>query len=119
MIRAADHPSVRPMLDFFHFLSGLSKTEDLELLEPGELRHAHFQDVADVPRELIDNSSRLIPGDGIAPVVPTLRTLAGKGYAGALSVELFRPEYVNGDPYEVASEIRGKCEAVIREAGVA
>lgn len=117
-IRAAGHPSVRPMLDFFHFFSGLSKTEDLDLLETGELAHAHFQDVADVPRELIDNSSRLIPGDGIAPVVATLRRLAAKGYAGALSVELFRAEYVNGDPYAVASEIRRKCEAVMRQAGV-
>ena len=119
MIRAADHPSVRPMLDFFHFFSGLSKTEDLELLRPGELAHAHFQDLADVPRELVDNSSRLIPGDGIAPVASTLRALAEKGYSGALSVELFRAEYVNGDPYEVATEIRRKCEAVMREAGVA
>ena len=119
MIRAADHPSVRPMLDFFHFFSGLSKTEDLDLIRPDELAHAHFQDLADVPRELVDNSSRLIPGDGIAPVVATLRTLAQKGYAGALSVELFRAEYVNGDPYAVASEIRRKCEAVMAEAGVA
>jgi sugar phosphate isomerase/epimerase len=119
MIRAAAHANVRPMLDFFHFFSGLSKTEDLALLRPGELAHAHFQDLADVPRELVDNSSRLIPGDGIAPVVPTLRTLASQGYSGALSVELFREEYVNGDPYEVASEIRRKCEAVMREAGVA
>jgi sugar phosphate isomerase/epimerase len=119
MIRAASHPNVRPMLDFFHFFSGLSKTEDLELLEPGELAHAHFQDLLEGPRELITNDSRLIPGDGIAPVVPTLRALAERGYSGALSVELFRAEYVNGDPYAVASEIRRKCEAVMDAAGVA
>jgi len=119
VIRAAGHPSVRPMLDFSHFFSGLSKTEDLDLLRQGELRHAHFQDLLAGPRELIDNNSRLIPGDGIAPVVATLRTLAEKGYAGALSVELFRAEYVNGDPYAVASEIKRKCEAVMSEAGVA
>ena len=119
MIRTAGHPAVRPMLDFFHFFSGLSKTEDLDLLRPGELAHAHFQDLADVPRELVDNSSRLIPGDGIAPVEATLRALAEKGYGGALSVELFRADYVNGDPYEVASEIRRKCEAVMADAGVA
>ena len=119
MIREAGHPNVRPMLDFFHFFSGLSRTEDLDLLEPGELRHAHFQDLLAGPRELIDNNSRLIPGDGIAPVVPTLRKLAEKAYSGALSVELFRAEYVNGDPFAVASEIRRKCEAVMSEAGVA
>ena len=118
MIREANHANVRPMLDFFHFFSGLSKTEDLDLLQPGELAHTHFQDLADGLREAIDNNSRLIPGDGIAPVVPTLRTLAEKGYSGVLSVELFRAEYVSGDPYVVASEIRRKCEAVMSAAGI-
>ncbi len=118
VIRAAAHPNVRPMLDFFHFWSGLSKFEDLDLLEPGELAHTHFQDLLDTPRELINNDSRLIPGDGIAPVVRILRKLAEKQYTGALSVELFRAEFVRGDPFAVASEIRPKCEAVMREAEV-
>ena len=118
VIRAAARPNVRPMIDFFHFWSGLSKFEDLDLLEPGELAHAHFQDLLDGPRELIDNDSRIIPGDGIAPVVRILQKLAEKEFTGALSVELFRAELVQGDPFEVATEIRGKCEAVMEEAGV-
>ena len=118
MIRAAGHSNVRPMIDFFHFWSGLSKFEDLDLLEPDELAHAHFQDLREGPRELINNDSRLIPGDGIAPVVRILRKLAEKQYTGALSVELFRSEFVQGDPYAVASEIRPKCESVMQEAGV-
>jgi 2-keto-myo-inositol isomerase len=118
MIREAAHPNVRPMLDFFHFWSGLSKFEDLDLLEPGELAHAHFQDLLDAPRELTDNTYRLIPGDGIAPVVRILQKLAEKEYDGALSVELFRAELVNGDPFQVATEILRKCEAVMREAQV-
>ncbi len=116
--READHPSVRPMLDFFHFWSGLSKLEDLELLLPGELAHAHFQDLLDTPRELIDNDSRLIPGDGVAPVGRMIQKLVDKGYAGPLSVELFRAEWTQADPYAVATEIRRKCESVMREAGV-
>ena len=118
MIREAAHPNVRPMLDFFHFWSGLSKFEDLDLLEPGELAHAHFQDLLDAPRELTNNTYRLIPGDGIAPVVRILQKLAEKEYDGALSVELFRAEFVSGDPFQVATEIRRKCEAVMRQAQV-
>ena len=118
VIREAAHPRVRPMMDFFHFWSGLSKFEDLDLLRHGELAHAHFQDVADVPRELYDNSSRLIPGDGISPLVRILRKLAAKGYTGSLSVELFLPELQKGDPYQVAQQIRQKSEAVLRKARV-
>jgi sugar phosphate isomerase/epimerase len=118
MIREAAHPNVRPMMDFFHFWSGLSKFEDLDLLQHGELAHAHFQDTADVPKELYDNNSRLIPGDGIAPLTKILHKLQEKGYAGALSVELFLPELVNGDPQETAQKIRDKAEVVLHKAKV-
>jgi sugar phosphate isomerase/epimerase len=119
LIREAAHPNVRPMLDCYHFWSGLSKMEDLDLLHPGELAHVHFQDVPDMPRELLDNTTRIIPGDGVSPLVAILRKLAEKGYSGALSVELFLPEFQQGDPYEVAMKIREKAEAVMHKAKVA
>ena len=118
VIREAGHSNVRPMLDFFHFWSGMSKFEDLDLIRPGEIAHVHFQDILDTPRELIDNNGRVIPGDGNAPVVAILRKLAEKQYAGPLSVELFLMELQQGDPFEVGSRIKQKCEAVMRKAGV-
>ena len=71
-----------------------------------------------MPRELLDNTTRIIPGDGVAPVAQILRKLAAKGYAGSLSVELFLPRFQQGDPFEVAQEIRRKAEPVMRQAGV-
>jgi len=118
LIREAAHPNVHPMLDCYHFWSGLSKFEDLDLLRPSELAHVHYQDVPDMPRELLDNTTRLIPGDGVSPLVRILRKLSEKGYAGALSVELFLPEFQQGDPYEVTRRIREKAEGVMRQAKV-
>lgn len=118
LIREAAHPNVKPMLDCYHFWSGLSKFEDLDLIQPGEIGHVHFQDVPDVPRELLDNTTRLIPGDGVSPLVRILRKLAEKGYSGSLSVELFLPEFQQADPYEVARRIREKAEGVMRQARV-
>ena len=118
MTRLAAHPNMRPMFDCYHFWSGLNKLEDLDLIRPGEIAHVHFQDVPDMPRELLDNTTRLIPGDGISPLTTILRKLADKGYAGPLSVELFLPKFQQGDPFEVAREIRGKAESVMRRARV-
>jgi len=118
LTREAAHPNVHPMLACYTFWSGLSKFEDLDLLRPGEIAHVHFQDVPDMPRELLDNTTRRIPGDGVSPLVRILRKLAGKGYSGALSVELFLREFQQGDPYEVARRIREKAEAVMRQARV-
>ena len=119
LTREAAHPNVKPLLDCYHFWSGLSKFEDLDLLQPGELGHVHFQDVPDMPRELLDQTTRLIPGDGVSPLTRILKKLAEKKYSGPLSVELFLPEFQKGDPFEVASRIREKAGAVMRRARVA
>jgi 2-keto-myo-inositol isomerase len=118
MTREVGHSNLRPMLDCYHFWSGLSKFEDLDLIQPGELAHVHFQDVPDMPRELLDNTTRFIPGDGIAPLKRILRKLSEKGYSGPLSVELFLPQFQQADPYELARRIRERAEPVMREAGV-
>jgi sugar phosphate isomerase/epimerase len=113
LVREAAHPNVAPMLDFYHFWSGLSKFEDLESIRPGEIHHVHFQDVPDMPRELLDNTTREIPGTGVTPIRRILDALRAKGYAGPLSVELFYPKYQNADPYDVARAIREKAEPLL------
>ena len=118
MTRAAAHPNIAALLDCYHFWSGLNKLEDLDLVRPGEIGHVHFQDVPDMPRELLDSTTRVIPGDGISPLPRILRKLADKGYAGPLSVELFLPKFQQGDPFEIAREIRQKAEGVMRQARV-
>ena len=116
MTREAAHPNVRPMLDLYHFWGGLSKFEDLDLVKPGEIAHLHFQDVMDMPREQLDNTTRAVPSEGLTPLVRILKKLAEKGYAGPASVELFL--FQNEDPYQLASRVRVKAERVMRQAGV-
>ena len=119
MMREAAHPNVAPLLDFYHFWSGLNKLEDLDLIRQGEIGHVHFQDVPDIPREMLDQTTREIPGDGIAPVDRILQLLAKAEYYGTLSIELFLPRFQQADPFTLASEIKRKAEAVMRRAGVA
>ena len=118
MTRDANHSSLKPMFDFYHFLSGPSHMEDLDAVRPGEIAHVHFQDVPDLPREMLDQTTREIPGDGIAPVDRVLQALAKAQYAGTLSVELFLPRFAQADPFTMATEIKRKGEAVMRRAGV-
>jgi 2-keto-myo-inositol isomerase len=118
VMRQAAHPNLGILFDCYHFWSGNNKLEDIDGVHPGEIAHVHFQDVPDVPRELLDQTSRFIPGDGVSPLKTILRKLADKGYSGPLSVELFLPKFQQGDPYEVAREIRQKAENVMRQAKV-
>ena len=116
LVRGANHPNARVMLDTFHFWSGASKLEDLELLGDGELDHLHFQDMPASPvRELIDlNRDRMIPGTGISPLRRILAVLKRKKYTGPASVELFNPTINAMDPYEAALKIRASAEPLLR-----
>ena len=116
--REAAHPNFGILFDCYHFWSGPSKMEDMDLIRPGEIIHAHLNDTQDLPRELLDLQSRVVPGDGVAPLAKILRKLVDHGYSGPISVELFLSKYQMADPFELAKEIRLKSEATFQQAKV-
>ena len=114
IVRNANHPNVRVMMDTYHFWGGPSKFEDLDLLRNGELHHLHFEDVpADPPREIQGQPHRALPGEGIAPLRRIVEALKKKGYAGPASFETFNPALQATDPYEVAKRVRAAIEPLI------
>ena len=118
IIREANHPNARVMLDTFHFYGGVGKVEELELLRDGELAHLHFEDIpADPPVPALNSQrDRLFPGDGIAPLKRTIEILKRKGYAGPASLELFQQGTAviqNMDPFQVATRAKAQIEPLI------
>lgn len=114
IVRAAKHPHVRLMIDTFHFWNGPSKFEDLDEVHDGELLHVHFEDTPrEPPREVLEQRHRALPGDGIAPLKKFVEVVKRKGYAGALSVELFDPAFQQMDPYRLATKIRAAVEPFV------
>jgi 2-keto-myo-inositol isomerase len=118
IIREANHPNARVMLDTFHFYGGVGKVEDLELLRDGELAHLHFEDIpSDPPREQLSSQQhRLFPGEGTAPLKRTIEILKRKGYAGPASMELFQnttPVAQNLDPFQLATRAKAAIEPLL------
>lgn len=114
VVREADHPNIKLMMDTFHFWSGSSKFEDLELLRDGELHHLHFEDTpAEPPLEVFEQRHRVFPGEGIAPLGRIVEVLKRKGYRGPASLELFDPVLVTTDPYELALRARATMEPLL------
>ena len=89
-------------LDVFHYYKGPIKPEDLERLTATNLAHVQVCDVAGVPREMMTDSDRVLPGEGdfrLDPVVARLREI---GYAGYVSLELNNPVLWQLAPAQVA-----------------
>jgi sugar phosphate isomerase/epimerase len=84
-------PNVGVCLDVFHYYQGPSKPEDLDRLTPQNLAHVQVCDVAGVPRELMTDADRVMPGEGDFRLEPVVRKLREIGYAGYVSLELMNP----------------------------
>ncbi len=118
LVREANHPNVRVMLDTFHYWAGASKFEDLELLRDGELAHLHFEDVpADPPREMLQSQQhRAFPGEGSAPLRRIIEVLKRKRYAGPASLEIFQSGTVAIqalDPFQLATRAKAAIDPLI------
>jgi 2-keto-myo-inositol isomerase len=118
IVREADHPNVRVMLDTFHFWAGSSKFEDLELLRDRELAHLHFEDIpSDPPRESLESQQhRAFPGEGAAPLRRIIELLKRKQYSGPVSLEIFQTGTAaiqNMDPFQLATRAKAAIEPLI------
>ena len=102
------------MADVFHLYKGGSTIQGIRLLGPGALQVLHMNDYpTDPPREKIDDSFRVYPGDGAAPLAEMLRLLRTTGGQKVLSLELFNRKYWAEDPLEVAKTGLARMKTVV------
>ena len=106
-------PNVGLVIDSFHFYAGGSTIESIDALDAGRLFIFHINDAEDLPRERLEDRHRLLPGLGILPLKQIVAALGRIGYDRIASVEIFRPEYWERNPFELAREARAAVERAI------
>jgi sugar phosphate isomerase/epimerase len=111
------HPKACVLADVFHLYKGGSQIQGICLLGPEAIQVLHMNDFPnDPPREKIDDSYRIFPGDGTAPVKEILRLLHHTGGQKVLSLELFNRKCWSQDPMEVAKTGLAKMRSVAQAA---
>jgi len=111
------HPNACLLADVYHLYKGGSDITGLKMLHGAMLPVFHMNDYpADPPRAQINDSDRVYPGDGIAPLTDLLRLLRDIGFRGALSLELFNPTYWKQDALTVAKTGLEKTRAAVQKA---
>lgn len=95
-------PNVGVNFDVFHYYTGPSKFEDLDLLTVERLAHVQLCDLAGVPRELATDADRILPGEGDFRLQPLLDRFRQIGYEGYVSLETLNPMLWQIKPVQVA-----------------
>ena len=106
IVRATERDNLGLVIDSFHFYAGGSTIQMVESLDPNLIYVFHINDAEDLPREQLLDKHRLLPGLGILPLRELLAAFQKIGYDKVASVEIFRPEYWQRDPLELAREAR-------------
>lgn len=116
IVREVKRDDLGVVIDSFHFYAGNSTLEMIESLQPELIRIFHINDAEDLPRTELQDSHRLLPGLGILPLKQMLASFRKIGYDKVASVEIFRPEYWERDPFALARDARAATERVLTEA---
>jgi 2-keto-myo-inositol isomerase len=104
IIQNVNRENVGLTIDTAHFYGGGGLMSELNQLDPKRIFAFHLDDLEDTPKEAITDSTRLLPGLGVVPLEDICGRLERIGYSGPCSIELFRPEYWNWEPQELANK---------------
>ncbi len=101
------------VIDAAHFYAGGGLLDELDAIDSSRIFAFHLDDVEDLPKEAVTDDSRIYPGEGIIPLQAICSRLKAIGYDGHCSIELFRPEYWQQNPIDVARKAKAAAEKIL------
>jgi len=108
------HPKACLLPDVYHVFKGGSDFTGLSLLSNSAIHVFHMNDYpAEPSREEMNDSHRVYPGDGVAPLGEILQSIGGNGRQCTLSLELFNRDYWKQDAMAVAQTGLQKMKASV------
>jgi 2-keto-myo-inositol isomerase len=113
IVEKINRQNVGLVIDTFHFYAGNSTFESIETLDPEKLFVFHINDAENLPKETLTDAHRLYPGEGILPIKEIKERFDRIGYDRMVSIEIFRPEYWNENPFDVAKRAKAATEKVL------
>lgn len=116
IVRGLNQKRLGLVIDSFHFYAGNSTFEMIEALDPDLIQIFHINDAEDRPLVELEDRHRLLPGLGILPLQQMISSFRKIGYDKVASVEIFRPEYWERDPFALARDAHAAAKRVLAEA---
>lgn len=110
-------PGVEAVLDSCHWHA--SGAGSLAAFPVDRLAMVHLNDAPAKPPRAIEDSDRVLPGEGVIALSALAADLRARGYGGPFSLETFNPAYWLDDPQQVARKGRAAVARVLDGPSVA
>jgi sugar phosphate isomerase/epimerase len=110
-------PDASLLLDVFHLYKSGTPFTALKQINGGSLHVMHLNDYPQAADpSTLNDSNRIYPGDGVAPLPQIFRDLRDNGFRGYFSLELFNKEYWTKSADENLKTAIEKIRAAVRGA---
>ncbi len=111
------HPKALILSDVYHLYKGGSDFNALKMLNGECMQMFHVNDYpANLSREKINDSYRVFPGDGVAPLDQIFQMLNKKNTPIVLSLELFNEDYWKMPAFDAAKIGLEKMKSSVEKA---
>jgi len=115
IVRETNRTNVGLVIDTCHFYTGGSALHTIEKVDPLKILIFHINDVEERSLDSVEDAHRLLPGEGVIPLDDILVRLKQIGFDGLCSIELFRPEYWERAPAELAAAARAATLEIVAD----
>lgn len=109
-------PNAGVLLDSYHWHLSGGTVDEIASIPAGMPLFIHINDAPPGDPASLDDSMRVLPGDGVIDLTAFLGAIAARGYDGPISVELFSEQLRAMPPEEAARRAYETTAAVIRRA---
>jgi len=115
-INMVDRDNVGLIFDTAHFACTPSRLSDLDRVK-GKIAAGHLNDMRNCPPEIRNvNNDRVIPGDGVLPLVEWLDKVEQCGFTGWHCVEIFYGDLWKEDAETIAKKVMDGCKKLWKDA---
>jgi len=113
IVSRAEHPNGKLLIDTFHTFRGGSSVQEFDLPTGDQVGLVHINDAPPGDVLTMEDSDRVMPGDGAFPLREALGKLAARGFGGALSVEVFSRDWWNSPMDKTAAKALESLKSVM------
>jgi len=118
LIERVNRPAVGVLLDSYHWYLSGGTAADIAAIPDTMPLHVHINDAPAGDVTQLDDSMRVLPGEGVIDLDLYLRAIAARGYSGPIAIELFSEKLRAMDPAEAArAAFVATSEAISRVVG--
>ena len=116
LLRQVRQPNVGVLLDAYHWYLSDGTAADIAAIPAGTPLFVHINDAPPGDVATLDDSMRLLPGEGVIDLDAFLGAIAARGYDGPVSLELFSERLRALPPEEAARRAYETTVAAITRA---